>query len=192
MAELSIPYPTDTSGWEEWQLEYRFGGFYVFPPEEIIEEVDGLRERYDPISHRACQAHVSLSEPVPRALGADDVAELRRVLGKVAPFVIRYGDVHSTTPYPGVVYRIEPTEAFAGLRSAVHSSALFRASPLSRRDVPPHMTVAEFISLDESIALAQRLRGTVREGEWVCQEIEYAVPDYSLRFRRVLRVPLSG
>jgi len=62
VSELPIRYP-DTSGWEDWQLEYRYGGIYLFPSEGIIEDVDRLREHHDPASHEICQAHVSLSEP---------------------------------------------------------------------------------------------------------------------------------
>jgi hypothetical protein len=63
VSEVSIPYPRDTSGREDWQLDYRYGGFYLFPPDGIIEDLDALRERNDPMSHRICQAHVSLSDP---------------------------------------------------------------------------------------------------------------------------------
>lgn len=173
-------------------MEYRYGAFYVFPPDGIIEEVDGLRERYDPVSHRICQAHVSLSEPLPRPMEAPDLVELRAALNSLSPFVISYGGVHATTPYPGVVYAIEPVHAFIGLRSAVHSTALFRDRSLRRSDVPPHMTIAEFISPVESIAVAKQLQGAVREGEWLCREIEYAVPDENMCFRRILRIPLGS
>lgn len=192
MGGVPIRYPEDTSGWQDWQLEYRYRGFYIFPPTGIIEVVDELRRRHDPRSYRACQAHVSLSEPLPRPFTNEDLAELTGVLSGIAPFVISYGDVHATAPYPGVVYGIEPVDKFMSLREAIHGTCLFDNSPLSRKDVPPHMTIAEFISLEESIGLEGTLRGQVDEGEWLCAEIEYAVPDEDLRFHRVLTLPLGA
>lgn len=61
----------DTSGWDDWQLEYRFGGFYIFPPIGVIEDVDALRAAHDPTSHLICQAHISLSDPLPQPLTED-------------------------------------------------------------------------------------------------------------------------
>lgn len=191
MGGLSIRYPEDTSGWQDWQLEYRFGGFYIFPPTAIIRVVDELRRTHDPRSYRTCQAHLSLSEPLPRPFTDEDVAELSAVLSGIPPFMISYGDIHATVPHPGVVYGIEPMDKFMSLREAIHGTSLFENSPLTRRDVPPHMTIAEFISLEESLALEGVLKGQVDEGEWLCEEIEYAVPDEHLRFHRVLKLPLG-
>ncbi len=191
MGGVSMRYPEDTSRWEDWELEYRYGGFYIFPPTGIIEVVDELRRKHDPRSYRACQAHVTLTEPLPRPLTDEDLPELSAVLSRIPPFVLSYGDVHATVPYPGVVYGIEPVDRFMSLREAIHGTSLFEDSPLSRKDVPPHMTIAEFISLEDSIALEATLSGQLDEGEWLCAEIEYAVPDEDLRFHRVLTFPLG-
>ena len=40
MSAFTAEYAKGTSGWEEWQLEYRFGAFYIFPPTGVIEPVD--------------------------------------------------------------------------------------------------------------------------------------------------------
>jgi hypothetical protein len=186
-----IRYAQDTSSWTDWQLEYRYGVFLIFPPPGIIEYVDDLRSQYDPASYTRCQAHISLSEPLPRALTDDDLFGLRDAVSGIEQFTITYGDVHTTPPYPGVVYDINPKATFTALRSAVHSIRLFEQSSLTRQDIPPHMTVAEFISMDRSVELAADLRGRVREGNWHCDRIEYAVPDDAMRFQRVLVVPLG-
>jgi 2'-5' RNA ligase len=186
-----IRYAQDTSAWEDWQHEYRYGALYLFPPSGVIEKVDDLRRTHDPMSYATCQAHVSLSEPVPRVLDRDDLNELREVVSGLEPFTITYGDVHATVPYPGVVYSIEPTSNFMALRSAVHSASLFHDSPLSRRSVPPHMTIAEFITVQRSIELARELAGSAPTGEWLCEEIEYAIPDERMHFQRVLRLALG-
>jgi len=187
-----IRYTQDTSSWTDWQLEYRYGTFLIFPPPGIIEYVDNLRREYDPRSHASCQAHISLSEPLPRELTDADLVDLHEVVGAIGPFTIAYGNVHPTPPYPGVVYDIDPKTNFNALRRSVHSIPLFERSPLSRRDIPAHMTIAEFITMEQSIELAADLRGRVREGTWECNQIEYAVPDEAMRWQRVLTVPLGA
>ncbi len=45
-----IQYATGTEGWEKWQLGYRYGAFYIFPPDPVIGPIDALRRLYDPTS----------------------------------------------------------------------------------------------------------------------------------------------
>jgi 2'-5' RNA ligase superfamily len=187
-----IRYAQDTSAWEDWQLEYRYGAFYLFPPSGVIERVDDLRKTYDPASAAVCQAHVSLSEPIPRPLEEGDLRELLVALSRVEPFTMTYREVHATPPYPGVVYTIGPASNFMALRSAVHSTSLFESSPLRRQELPPHMTIAEFITMERSVELAAQLMGNVPTGEWACRQIEYAVPDETMHFQRVLSLPLGA
>lgn len=186
----AIRYAQDTSVWEAWQLEYRYGAFYLFPPGGVIEAIEELRRTHDPRSYAICQAHISLSEPVPRPLTDLDLRQLEAVLGAVDPFVIRYGPLTSFPPYPGVVYAIQPERQFRALRSAVHSTSIFDGIELRRAHVPPHMTIAEFISLERTDELLRQLAGSAPEGEFTCDRVEYAVPDGNFRFRRVLAIPL--
>jgi hypothetical protein len=188
---MDIRYAQDTSSWKEWQREYRFGAFFIFPPAGVIEYVDDLRRRYDPASHVSCQAHVSLSEPWPRALTDRDLAQLQDAPSRVAPFTITCENVHTTPPYPGVVYAIALTSTFRRLRSTIHSIPLLKGSLLRRQDIPPHMTIAEFITMEQSADLAAQLDGQAREASWECDQVEYAVPDDRMRLRRVMVVPLG-
>jgi 2'-5' RNA ligase len=152
-----IEYVSDTGLWEDWQREYRFGAFYIFPPGDVITPIDAMRNAYDPTSATTCQAHVSLSEPLPRPLTADDQLELATILRKVDPFVVRYGPVRSFPPYPGVAYAISPEEPFRALRSAIHDAGAFDGVSLRREGIAPHMTIAEFISLDRTKELVHEL-----------------------------------
>src|SRR5581483_6333165 len=174
-------YP-DVSSWVEWAKEYRFGAFYIFPPAGVIEPVDALRQVYDPRSARSCQAHISLSEPLLGPLADDQIEELQAALSSFEPFEIRYGPVRSMPPYPGVVYAIEPESTFMQLRAVVHATSIFRGSAFSRRDIAPHTTIAEFISLERTHELLRELRGNVPEGTFLRDVIEYAVPTDQLYF----------
>lgn len=181
----------DTSSWEAWQGEYRYGAFYIFPPAGIIEAIDTLRRTYDPISDAYCQAHISLSEPLRQPLIESGLAELRTRLAALAPFPIRFGPLRSFLPYPGVVYTIAPEDAFRNLRSAVHATSLFAGTPLEREHIAPHMTIAEFITVERTEELLRDLRGNVPEGSFTCDAIEYAVPNSAFFFERVLTIPMG-
>ena len=61
------------------------GAFYIFPPEEIMLKVDALRENYDPKSASFCRAHISLSEPLNKAITDLDIESLKKDLNEVAP-----------------------------------------------------------------------------------------------------------
>ena len=190
MADEPIAY-ADPAAWEEWQREYRYGAFYIFPPSGVIEAIDALRHRYDPTSAAICQAHISLSAPLPRALEEADLADLRIRLAAIAPLVIQYGPLRSFLPYPGVAYTIAPEGNFETLRAAVHASALFTDAPSYRSQIVPHMTIAEFITAERTEELLRELSGRVPVGTFTCATIEYAVPDRDFHFERVLTLSLG-
>lgn len=183
-------YP-DTQAWEPWQAEYRYGAFYIFPPTGIIEPVDELRRLHDPQSHAYCQAHISVSEPLKAAPPEAQMQELQDVLSRVNPFWVQYGPVRTFPPYPGVVYAIQPEDAFMNLRSLIHATSLFTSAPLTRKDIKPHMTIAEFMTLEDTEKLRQELDGHVPEGVFLCDTIGYAVPNERFCFERVLTIALG-
>ena len=185
-------YADDTSAWEGWQLGYRFGAFYIFPPSGVIEPVDALRQTHAPKSASICQAHISLSEPLAAALSDEHLHEIRATLSAVQPFDLRYGPLRSFPPYPGVCYSITPEDPFRALRAALHSTSAFAGVPLRHEHIAPHMTVAEFITSQQTHDLLQELGGKVPEGAFRCSSIEYAVPNDSFYFERVLSIPLDG
>lgn len=192
MPTFPVEYAEETAGWEEWQFEYRFGAFYIFPPTGIIEPVDTLRRTYDPKSAAICQAHISLSEPLQAPLPEEQIEEIRCVLSALQPFGIQYGPLRSFPPHPGVCYSIAPEAEFRRLREALHSTSAFADSPLKRGSVAPHMTIAEFISLERTDELLQELSGKVAEGIFPCHSVVYAVPNNNFYFERVLEIPLGG
>jgi 2'-5' RNA ligase len=181
----------DTTSWQEWQREYRYGALYIFPPPGVVEPIDALRMTYDPASARSCQAHVSLSEPLRRPLTDAAIDELRSVLARFEPFTIEYGPLRTFPPYPGVTLAIRPEGRFMALRSLVHTTSPFAGGPFERQEIAPHMTIAEFISRERTDELTQELKDVAPSGTFWCDAIEYAVPDERLRFERVLTLPLG-
>lgn len=177
--------------WEPWQRAYRHGAFYVVPPNEIAQAVDELRKQHDPVSHAISRAHISITEPLPRPLTDPDVHSLRQTLLTFPAFQVTYSGPRSTDPHAGVVYWIEPQDAFRNLRELLHREPIFDGKDEPRRSIPAHMTIAEFLTVDESNRLAERLAGNVPEGHWLCDQVEYAVPDADFRFERRLTLPLG-
>lgn len=185
-------YVDSTDAWEPWQAEYRFGAFYIFPPPGVIEPIDGLRRIYDPVSAAICQAHISLSEPLPAPLSERQVSEIRAALFAIAPFDIRYGPLRDFLPYPGVCYAVAPECRIGALRETLHGTSIFATVVPKRGHIAPHITIAEFISVERTPSLLQRLRGNVPEGAFRCDEVTYAVPDASFRFQRIMTFDLGG
>lgn len=186
-----IAYAESTGAWEDWMYEYRFGAFYIFPPDDVISPVDALRKLYDPKSDAICQAHISLSESLAKPLTDNDIAELRAILKGIKPFTITYGPLRDFPPHPGVCYGIEPEDQIRSLRNALHTASCFKGIPLRREHIAPHMTVAEFITAERTKELLAELDGAVPVGTFLCDHIELGVPDDAFRFQRVLRLPLG-
>ena len=186
-----IQYTTKTEKWEKWKFEYQYGAFYIFLPNGAIKPIDALREKYDPQSAKYCQAHRSLSEPLSGPLTDEQLTELKEALSLIQPYEIKYGPLRSFPPHPGVCYTITPEKEFFDLRQAIHSTSLFAKNPLTRKDRAPHMTIAEFITIEQTDELLKELQGKVPEGTFQCGSIEYAVPNDDFYFERVLTIPLG-
>jgi 2'-5' RNA ligase len=182
----------DPSWWEEWQREYRFGAFYVFPPAGIIESLDALRQAYDPQSAAICQAHISLSMPLLAPLTPAGLEELRTTLRTIEPFTVHYGPLRDFPPYPGVTYTITPEEPFRQLRTIIHRTSVFAGHIWQRDEIAPHLTIAEFITAARTAELLRELQGNVPEGTFLCDAIEYAVPNEAFSFERVLTIPIGA
>lgn len=177
--------------WEPWQEEYRHGAFYLFPPPEIALVVNELRQRYDPRSAAICDAHVSLSEPLPGSLSDKQLEELRAALSAVTPFLFTMSPVSQLGSHPGVVVGLSPKEPFFALRDVVHSTSIFAGRELTRARRPPHMTVAEFISPEQARELLAEVDARRLEGSFHCDRVVYAVPDATFHFEPVLTLALG-
>ena len=184
-------YVEDTSDWEDWQRDYRLGVILILPPPDVSREVDSLRARYDPRSAAWCPAHISLSDPLCCEMSPALAGEIRGVLSDVRPFELHYERLYASTRHPGVAYCITPREPVQCLKDLLHGTSGFSDAAHRRRDVAPHMTIAEFISIDESLQLCSRLQETAPAGSFLCDRLAYMVPDRSFRFQTRLTFPLG-
>jgi hypothetical protein len=171
--------------WQPWQEEYRFGAFYLFPPPPVADVVNALRWRHDPTSAAICDAHVSLSEPLTGTFTQAQRRELTFALSREPCFEVHYGPVTTLGDHPGVVMTLEPRERVFALRATVHATSIFDGRPTPRADRAPHLTIAEFISLSDSLVLVASLADVIEEGSFLCDHVVYAVPDESFHFTPV-------
>lgn len=185
-------YASGITHWESWQREYRFGVLLIYPPDPPVQQVNALRAEHDPRSHSYCDAHISLTVPLPRALTEECWAELEAIASGIPPISIHYGPLMNYLPHPGVCLAIEPHEELDRLRIALEAASAFTGAPPRRHPFSAHMTIAEFISADETKALMVDLREAAPQGTFLCKWVCYAVPDSDFHFAERRRLDLSG
>jgi 2'-5' RNA ligase len=184
-------YESSISHWQEWQQEYQFGVLLIFPPNPPLAQVNTLRAIYDPRSQAACDAHISLTVPLPRPMSAAHWSELESLVADIAPFPIRYGPLRHYLPYPGVCLAIEPQNLLDNLRRKLESASVFTGASTRSHPFSAHMTLAEFISVEQTQALMQELAGVAPTGTFTCSGVSYAVPDTHFHFTERKRLPFS-
>ena len=181
MSEQSL---VDMSGWESWQRDYRFGVILVMPPPHVAAPIDALRQAYDPKSHAICSAHISVSDPLRRELTDDAKGEIRELLRTVEPFEAHYDRPTASTRRPGVACPVGPQERFDELKRVLHQASVFEGMVSGRRAIPAHMTIAEFLTVEDSLRICVELADTTPPGAFRCDRLEYMVPDTTFRFHR--------
>ena len=186
-----ITYVTDTSKWEDWQRDYRLGVILILPPSDVSREIDLLRARYDPRSAAWCPAHISLSDPLSSEMTPALADEIRGAVSAIRPFTLHYDELYASSRHAGFAYRIAPREPIERLKGILHGTSGFAGEAYRRRQISPHMTIAEFISIAESLRLCARLQDTAPSGSFLCDRLAYMVPDQNFRFSKRLTFVLG-
>ena len=179
-----VTYVPDTSKWEDWQRDYRLGLILIMPPQEVSRQTDRLRAKHDPYAYAICPTHISLSDPLRRELAPELEEEIRDILSKIQPFTLHYDKLHASTKHAGVGYPITPQEPIDDLKEALHAAAVFEGEVYRRRHIPAHMTIAEFISIEDSVKLCAELQDSAPSGSFLCDRLEFIVPDEDFHFQR--------
>lgn len=180
-----IDYVTDTSKWEKWQCDYRLGLILIMPPEDIARQINPLRAKYDPRTYAYCPAHITLSEPLGLEMTPERDAEICRILGTVQPFMLYFDKPHASRERGGVAYPIRPREPIDAVRATLHTASVFTRPPYYTRKIAPHMTLAEFVSIEESWRIMDEIKDTAPSGSFLCDRLQFIVPDINMHFRRV-------
>jgi hypothetical protein len=178
------PDIADMSGWEPWQQEYRFGVILVMPPPHVALPIDALRQTYDRKSHAICSAHISVSDPLRRPLSDTARNEIQGLLRAVGPFQVHYGRPTASGLRPGVACPVSPQERFDELKSILHQASVFEGVAHGRRQIPAHMTIAEFLTIEDGLKICADLIDTGPRGSFRCDRLEHVVPDAKFHFQR--------
>jgi hypothetical protein len=174
----------DTSSWEPWQHDYRFGVVLVMPPPHVASPIDALRQAYDRKSHAICSAHISVSDPLRRPMSDDAQKEIQELLRTVEPFAVHYDRPTASARRPGVAYPVSPRDRFDELKRIIHQASVFEGVAYGRRDIPAHMTIAEFVTIEDSLRICAGLIDRAPRGSFWCDRLEHVVPDATFRFQR--------
>ena len=169
--------------WADWHKPFVHGTFVVWPPDDVREVVNALRQRYDSASRAICEAHITLTQPLLSDPEADDWAELRRIAAAHPSFELAFGPLRSFLPYPCIWFETQPAKRMLALRAALHGTGLFNLDRPYTEGFVPHMTITEGLSgpaVNE--ALLEALQGQVTGGIFQVSEIAYVAPDENFHF----------
>ena len=79
---------------------------------------------------------------------------------------------------------MSPQERFDELKRIIHQASVFEGVAYSRREIPAHMTIAEFLTIEDSLRICADLMDTAPPGSFWCDRLEHVVPDATFRFQR--------
>jgi 2'-5' RNA ligase len=176
-------YATAMTTWLDWQKDYRFGVILVLPPEPVRSQINGLRAKYDPQSHKTVEAHISLTAPLQKEPDDRQWTELERIALQFEAFPIDYGPLVSFLPKAGAALDIQPQAQLDKLRIALEVGEVFLGAPPRRYPFWAHMTIAEFVSVETTQQLVRDLEGgRSPRGSFPCGRLSYVVPDEEFRF----------
>jgi len=187
-------YPQRMDGWLEWQKKFRYGTLVLWPPDAVRQQVNALRQRYDPESQRICETHITLTQPLVRVPSEADWRSLQSMVGACSPFTIQYGPLDTFLPYPCIYFRIEPAETVLALRAALHATGLCNLTLPHTEGFVPHM------SLNDGRPDEQATRDIYRDlrenppanGALHCSDVAYIVPDEAFAFSIARRLPMAA
>jgi len=189
---MNVAYTQDTSHWAPWQRDYRLGLILILPPPEVSRQIDPLKAKYDPRSFACCPTHISLSDPLRREMTAEVERELRGILSRAEPFALHFDKPHASPEHAGVAYPVTPQQPIDELKRVLHAASVFEGKAYRRRNIPAHMTIAEFLSIEEGLKLCRLLQGSAPSGSFLCDRLEFVVPNKGFRFQRVGTFPLGS
>lgn len=187
-----VDYVTDMSKWEKWQRDYRYGLILIMPPDEVAGRINPLRAKYDPRTFSYCPAHITLSDPLGEPLTPERDAEVAGLLAGVEPFPLFFDKPQSSRQHAGVAYPIHPREPIDRLREVLHRASVFTRPPYYTRTIAPHMTLAEFVTIEKSFRIVEELGDSAPRGSFLCDRLTYIVPDIHMHFHPVKTYRLEG
>lgn len=91
--------------------------------------------------------------------------------------------------HAGAASPITAQEPIDDLKAKLHQAAVFDGFVYGRRDIPAHMTIAGFVTIEESWRLLVEIRDVARRGSFLCDWEDFVVPDYTSSAKLALVCP---
>ena len=174
------------------QQDYRWGLLLIMAPPEVAQQFDPLCAKYDFRSFSYCPTHISVSDPLRREKTSELEKEIRSILSGIEPFTLYYEKPHILAERAGVSCAVTPQEPIDHLNKALHTAAVFAGQVYQRRHIPAHITIAEFISIEDSLKIRAQLQATLPSGSFLCDKLSFIVPDEDFKFQRKGVFPLGN
>lgn len=182
----------DEQLWEnEWQKEYKYGVILFIPPEPLFSLVNELRQKYDKFSADGCCAHISLTMPLKNPLTLEDINEIEKSLSSFKKFEVHYGPFANFLPAAkGVVLEIKEQKMFEELYKTIENT---EGIEFYDRKWPfkAHITIAEFISEEDTQILTEKLNEDALYGLFTCDKVFYMVPNQDMVFQKIMSFNLN-
>lgn|SRR5699024_2340433 len=134
-------------------------GIVIFPSEEIQDEANKLRKRYDP-KYSFIAPHITLKYAfdMDEQLRNQLIKELKNIAAETKPFQIEIEKISSFSPVSNAIYfKIENTDMLTELNEKMHSGIF---PPEREHAFIPHVTIAQDLPADEYSDIYSSLRMT--------------------------------
>jgi len=177
---------------DDWKQHYTHGTIFIYPAEAVRKLVNSLREQYDSESHKICDAHITLTQPLLAEPNEKSFQLIESVLNTLKAFTIYYGPIETFGDSQTIKFDIQPKDAILTMRSALHQTGLFNLALPFTEGFIPHMTISEFGigTTDAAKKFAAKLNQSIQPGIFQCNEIVYVKPNTSFHFEDVRKCRL--
>jgi len=118
--------------------------------------------------------------------------EVTDILSRIDPFMLYYDKPIASRDHAGVAYPIMPQEPIDNLKQKLHQATIFEGKVYGRRDIPAHMTIAEFVTIEESWRIWEDIKDIAPSGSFLCDQLELIVPDINMQFQKVKTYALGA
>jgi hypothetical protein len=179
---MAHTYAQDMHAWKAWMKEYRYGIILIIPPDPHKMLVSALRNSYAWSQSSQCDAHISLTVPIPRPVEPRHLEEITDRLAHFAPFSIAYGPIIREPKHPGVVLDIAPQAEIERLLHVVEEASLFDGAIARKWPFYAHMTIAEMLTMEQTHEILAELSGLNLSGQFCVDRLAYIVPDDDFAF----------
>jgi 2'-5' RNA ligase len=188
---MSTDYAKHMVGWKKWMKEYQYGIVLIIPPEPHKTVVNALRQAYAWSQSSQCDAHISLSVPVPGPVDPVDLQDLETRLANFKPFHLNYGPIITGGDGRGIVLDIEPQETLKALLALVEGGRMFQGASERKWPYLGHLTIAEMLTTAQSQEIRAELSSLSLSGQFLVDHLSYVVPDENFAFTERAKISIG-